>query len=346
MTWRIARRLAWTAEGREWDMYPDEEVAAAATAALLPALTALTAPAAAGAPATGRRIKASLILDQTDESEFPEAEASDIQAWHAAYLAEKKAPCPPEREPTEDQLAGLRHRVVTTKKTPYADFAISGPFGRKTYKLNKFRTWVPTGDGAYISREVPGPENHAVWLISWRVFAAACTMLGIIGTAALEAYEGCIEKLVALWGDAWHLIYQADDLFRAEHCERVRRAIAADVTAGNPSPPTWSAAAPWAATFLRAATDRNFWNEHVVQPATSWRSRGSKGKPQTVEETLTGHDSRPAAAGSHSVEPGAKRHKLTKGNRIAKLRDQVNHLSQGQPSGKGDKGGKGNKGGK
>ena len=84
--------------------------------------------------------------------------------------------------------------------------------------------------------ELPGPETHQVWLIGWRVFSTACVMLKAFSSAALEAYECRIERLVRLWPDAWHLIATSDEQMRAEQLESIRRTIATSMRMGHPSP--------------------------------------------------------------------------------------------------------------
>ena len=78
------------------------------------------------------------------------------------------------------QLQALYHRTMVLGNAPYVDHAVCGPFGRKTTRANKFRTWIPTSDGSKISKESPGPENFQQWLSSWRVFEAAAIMLDLI----------------------------------------------------------------------------------------------------------------------------------------------------------------------
>eukprot|EP00971_Amphidinium_carterae_P254737 5056719-Amphidinium_carterae.1 len=90
--------------------------------------------------------------------------------------------------------------------------------------------------GTWISKELPGPESYEQWLSSWRVFAVACLMLKIASLAALTTYERFMEKLTRMWPTAWHLVYSADDKCRAEHLERLRRAVVLDEVCGKPRP--------------------------------------------------------------------------------------------------------------
>jgi hypothetical protein len=218
------------------------------------------------------------------------------------------------------------------------DLSIWGRFGRKAYRRNKFMNWVPDGEGGYQSHEIPGPENHDMWLIGWRVFSAACIMLRIISAAALEAYEARIEKLVRLWPDAWHLIATSDDQMRAEQLERIRRGIATAVRAGHPQPADWGPDNPWSSVFHAAASETTFWDEHITGPAQAWRSSGKRGQPTTVEELAIEPRGRPTNTPAQSHDSPGKRPRAPKWER-----DQnkaLRHSSPG-PSNKGKGKGKG-----
>ena len=85
-----------------------------------------------------------------------------------------------EEEPTSAQVAGLHKRVVLLKQAPYVDFGVWVPFGRRALKLQKFRVYTPLGDGSFLMREMPGPQNFQQWQACWKVFKTASLMLGII----------------------------------------------------------------------------------------------------------------------------------------------------------------------
>ena len=112
--------------------------------------------------------------------------------------------------------------------------------------------------------ELPGPQNLQQWLVSWRVFKAACICLNIVTLAALQLYEKVIEKLVLQWPKAWGLIAQADDKARAEKLEKIRRNIVLEVAAGA-TPREFTEDEPWTACFRALALDETFWNEQVRQ---------------------------------------------------------------------------------
>ena len=52
-----------------------------------------------------------------------------------------------EEESTEAQVAGLHKRVAILKQAPYVDFGVWLWFGRRALKSQKFRVYMPLGDG-------------------------------------------------------------------------------------------------------------------------------------------------------------------------------------------------------
>ena len=210
------------------------------------------------------------MVDQGDDTEIGGASSKQVAAWHQQYITVMGAPQQEEEEPSADQLQALYHRTVVLGNAPYVDHAVWGPFGRKTTRANKFRTWIPTSDGSYISKELPGPENFQQWLSSWRVFEAAAIMLDLSSMAALALYEKAIQRLTRLWPSAWHLVVAADDKCRAEHIERIRRSCEVKRLAGKDVPTDNSEQKPWSACFRLAAADTAFWDEQVRHPAAAW----------------------------------------------------------------------------
>ncbi len=82
----------------------------------------------------------------------------------------------------------LNWRVAKAKQASYVDMAVWVPFGRRAMRAGKFRACLPVGNGEFIAKEIPGPENFTQWQASWRLFAVAMVMLGFADMAHLDAY--------------------------------------------------------------------------------------------------------------------------------------------------------------
>ena len=164
-------------------------------------------------------LKMQSLIDQCDESELMPPEAKDVNRWWQNYIAVMGAAPEESEEPTNSQVAALAKRVITNNQAPYCDFASWLPFGRRTSKTQKTRTYTPLGDGSFLYRDIPGPGSFQAWTCSWKVFKCSALMLNIVNLAALELYFRHIEKLVIQYPQCWSLIYTAEDTARAERLE-------------------------------------------------------------------------------------------------------------------------------
>ena len=284
LVWRICRRLAFTEAGGAWadfvDVDPTITPPTSSALALLPSAPSVSTPMGPSV----RKLKLSALLDQGDDTEIQAAPPGQIESWFQNYTTALGAPPQEEEEPTAEQLQALHHRVFVAQGTPYADFAVWGPFGRKAARASKLRAWLPLPDGRYLVRELPGPDGWAQWLTCWRVFAAAAVMLAVSTLASLQLYERTVERLSRMWPQAWHLIAIADDKCRAEHLERIRRRTQAEVARGGVAPSDWDATAPWTCCLRCASSDTVFWDEQVRHPAAAWMAAGGRGIPKAPEE--------------------------------------------------------------
>ena len=196
LLWRLAEKAAILQGGGSSQLFVDVDPFAPVQQEQGPAALSSGGTAAvsgSSAPAK-RKLKLSSLVDHRDDPEIGGASTKQVAAWHQQYITVMGAPPQEEEEPSADQLQALYHRTVVLGNAPYVDHAVWGPFGRKTTKANKFRTWIPTSDSSYISKELPGPENFQQWLPSWRVFEVAAIMLDLSSMAALALYEKAIES--------------------------------------------------------------------------------------------------------------------------------------------------------
>ncbi len=280
--WRIARRIVFCRNGADWadtlatDVDPNLALPAAPPLQQAPPQQAQAPPQLAQS-----KYKTSDVLDPMDESEFQDPTAQQVQAWNAAYVADAQVDPPRLERASPIQLMAMYTRVVVRGKTPYANFSTLTPFERRVTQRNKYQHMHYAGSGKWQLQERQGPENFRQWLTSYRVFGTLMRSLTVVVNSALCAYEKKIQDLADQYHDAWGLIYQADDLMRAEEMELTRAKLQQQATAGNP-PTLWDPASPWSAVFFFAATDDAFWRTHVLDPANLWVARGKPGSSRRV----------------------------------------------------------------
>ena len=295
LLWRAARKHAWLKHGGAEADFVDCEVWVD-TAALS------TTPSTTVAKSSIKENvqKMSALLDPTDESELLPAANEDLQKWIQRYVTLMGSYPEEEEEPSDGQLSALNRRTIVLGQAPYVDFSVWTPYARRALRTQKFRTYVPLGDGSFLMKELPGPQNLQQWMACWRVFKVAALALGILSMASLQLYEKLMEKLTLQYPSAWGLICLADDRARAERWEKIRRGLLADRAAGKTMPDDWNEDSPWTCCLVKLAKDDQYWSEQVRHPATAWIAAGGKGAPVAPAENIA---SSHHPGGQESLQP-------------------------------------------
>eukprot|EP00913_Durusdinium_trenchii_P033134 g31021.t2 len=186
----------------------------------------------------------------------------------------------------------------------FARSPILTPFGRTMQKQLKTRSWLLQQDGTFKALDIPGPPSFDAWKACWKVFRAILFMLRyppavagadhlrVITSACLEEYYDRISKLNQDFPETWHLIMKAEDKCRSEMFERYRRHLT-KAAADNRLPMglDFQPNQPWIGVFTYAARNREFWDEHVIGPATMFIARGGRNMTMDKAEKFEREDS-------------------------------------------------------
>ena len=121
---------------------------------------------------------------------------------------------PPGREPSAEQLAGLAAKL-SWGESPYVDFAIFTPHGRRAFRILKFEAQIFV-DGKLQTRQLRGPSSFEAWQECWAVFRALMISLNEASPATLDGYSRGISQLNALFPSAWGILFCADEIMRSE----------------------------------------------------------------------------------------------------------------------------------
>eukprot|EP00435_Cladocopium_sp_Y103_P002331 s6101_g1.t1 len=182
--WRVARQ----AVGLE-DMDPmlpgvtsSSAVAAAAPAPPVSGTPPVVAPAVtAGAGQSPlKKVKLSNVIDQTDDTEITVKTRAEMGIYYENHREITGSDPLPEVEPTDLQVAALEDKVVVRDESPYADFSILTPFGRRIQRVMKTKSYAFQPDGTWRAADIPGPPNFQAWQACFRVFSVRHTLLGIL----------------------------------------------------------------------------------------------------------------------------------------------------------------------
>ena len=350
LLWRVARR-AEKADAELFLTTPTPALTTGPGGVGTGAGTGQPAPAAAAAgpgndPAK-RKIKVSSVLDQADEAEVPELNRAEIDGYFKVLEKNKGGPVRPETEPSPEQVSALKVRLVDLDMSPYADFALFVGFQHRFAKSLKFKNHLLQPDGSFRTVEVPGPPNYDAWLASWSVFENALLMFEVKDSAgdripmvtqsALDLYRDRFRDLVVRYPHVWHLLVVAEDRCRAEHFPRLRRKLTEDHDHGLE--PRFQPGRPWERVFRVAAHDKEYWDEHVRDPAIRFMASGKVRAPPGG--TGSGTDLTESQEGNRQRPPRKRKYKekLDKQGETSGVPPPPTPVAEGK-GGKG-KGGKG-----
>jgi hypothetical protein len=244
-----------------------------------------SAPPAGAVPVHGSR-KLKELVDPTLDVELTSLDNAHIDGLFADYEVIHGAFPSDATEPTKEQISAVA-MLLFMGLVPYVDFSIFGPYGRRLLAKLVFRALVPTPDGNWQRRELPGPSGFEAWYAAWRVFRVCLLLLKASATEFLDAYCDQIRSLVSEYGEAcWYIIYTADVRQRSERFEKHRR-IAELEHKKDPSKP-FNPVKPWFRVFQDAAHDEVFWSKEVHKPALLYLA-----KIRTIDESVTDDTAQP-----------------------------------------------------
>ncbi|CAE7281168.1 Kcnh1, partial [Symbiodinium necroappetens] len=218
LIWRVCRQA--------FNM-PDVDVMAPAIQ-LPPQSPSVPTPVAVGSSKVGvgtKRVKVAQIADQLDDTELELIEKKEVDEAYRTFRELTGSDPPSDSEPTAEQLTVMHNKIVVQGDTPYADFSVLTPFGRRMQKQLKAKGYFLQEDGTFKQTELPGPASYSSWHACWKIYRVILLMLRhlpnnagdrkpIVTMAALEEYHECIAKLCRDFPECWSLVMKAEDRCR------------------------------------------------------------------------------------------------------------------------------------
>jgi hypothetical protein len=241
------------------------------------------APGGATAPApvvvqmipenTMNKRKLNEFLEQGEEGSFDLFSADDLTGLRQMYVTLCGSEPPERSRPTSEQLAAIASRLKS-KRAPYADFAIFGPFNKKEAKDRKFDHKKMVGNEIVIQR-LAGPSCFDEWLGSWSVMKTALIMLGEASPGTLELYEESIRQLSVLYPASWGDLCIAEEKLRWSHWDRMYEEITSDLQREAAPHPGFNPDMPWEYIISHSAygppkhLTAHWWFLNLVGPLNS-----------------------------------------------------------------------------
>lgn len=220
---------------------------------------------------SAKSVKMSTVLDQTDDTLVATKTRAEMGIYYDNHREITGAEPLPETEPTDLQVAAMEDKIVLRDESPYADFSILTPFGRRMQKIMKAKSFAFQPDGSWRASEVPGPPSLQAWQACFRVYRAILFMLRYPGSVSpaggaaggatsgimtarpvvvqphfLERYFEAFKDLCLEFPECWRLLMPAEDRMRAERFEHIRRNLTRAHASGKlPLDASFNPAQPW-----------------------------------------------------------------------------------------------------
>ncbi len=242
-------------------------------------------------PVAGRKIKISALVDQTDETEIPEGDPTEIARYREEYVRVMRGEPPSDHEVNDDQLSAIAYRVTVMNRTLYADYAVWTPYGEQIGAAQKFKVWLPVGNGKYQNVELKGPINYQTWLGCHKVMRTAAIAIKALTPTTADNYEHLIQGMVRRFPEAecWGLLYMVEKRARQHYAQTVKMRAERDKAAGalwaadyDPNMP-WDFVWRW---FCSAAGRAEYWQEQFLGPCQDWLGRGGSGAPLAPSDEI------------------------------------------------------------
>jgi len=251
----------------------DDSSASGGTATTTLAISAATA--APPLPIAEARIKLSVLIDTAMDSELVRLPVLEIRAMYARYVETRGAEPSEDIEPTTEQLSAVK-QVLDVDLSPYVDFALFGPYGKRFLAKLTLVNWSYLPNGTWLRRDLPGPPTFEYWWSSFRVLRTTFLLLGAVDTELLDNYGELVRGFHNTYGhEAWFIIYMADVRMRNEHFDRIRRHVERDhdrdERAGIKS--DFDLSRPWNTVFAKAVADKDWWGENLHRLAMLYLGR-------------------------------------------------------------------------
>ena len=135
LVWRVCRQAF---QMPDVDLYSPSYLAPASGSMGASPSAAALAPSPLGASKTGaKKIKVNQILDQMDDSELDILPQRQLDEAFQLFRSRMGSDPLKEHEPSPEQITAMYNKVVIQGDSPYADFSVLTPFGRRSQKTNE-----------------------------------------------------------------------------------------------------------------------------------------------------------------------------------------------------------------
>ena len=146
----------------------------------------------------------------------------------------------------------------------------------------RFVSHVLSPDGSWRVVELPGADCLDTWRDCWAVFRSAAIMADVALPATPDRFESMFVERCRRYPTAWHLCAQADIRARSELVIEERRRQESFHSA-HPNMSVFDVTMPWNSVLKAAASDAEFWDRELREPAMLYMVGHGRAFPSHVE---------------------------------------------------------------
>ena len=231
--------------------------------------------------ASAVKVKLPQVIDQGMDQEVPLLSNEDLSQMRGRFISTFGDPPLERAEVSDAQLTSLAFKAAQGL-APFADFGVWGPHGARVERRTRFTSHVLNPDGSWRTIELPGADCLDTWRDCWAVFKTAAVMCKMAFPATLDRYDMQFTERCRRYPDAWHLCAQADIRCRTEFIVEERRRQELFHNA-HPSMSAFMPDMPWNSVLKAAASNSEFWDKELKEPALLYTLGRGKTNPSYVE---------------------------------------------------------------
>jgi hypothetical protein len=162
-------------------------------------------PTVAPVKSVAIKIKICNTLNQGSDMEVEQLPAVELMEMRRRFNTLMGDNPPAHQQVSDRQLSALSI-VVAAGIGPFVDMGVWQPHGPRVERAQKFKNFIPDGEGGQRMCEMPGAPDLDTWLRCWAIFRTAAIMTKLADSATLDRYaDQFAKKLSGVPGVLAHL---------------------------------------------------------------------------------------------------------------------------------------------
>ena len=227
---------------------------------------------------TRNTIKVREIFNQACRIEMLPLDEPQIKVMRKRWVDLHETDPPEENNPTDAQLTVAYRLNAMGHNMLNFDMAVWGPHGDKRERDFAMAAHYQNADGAYITREIPGPRTLEDWITIWEFATVVFVMTGVVSEGVATSYMKFFTRLARNYPQSWWLAQKAEAKLRSSWALAEKRRQE-DFFETNPDLSKYDPTRPWGTVLLasiKGVDSIDYWENNFKEPARKWEREGGQ----------------------------------------------------------------------